>query len=125
MKQICLQFFTLKLTLNLRETPTAAAILAALPIESRVQTWGDEVYFSVPVSTPLENDAKDVIQAGEIAFWTEGSCIAIGYGPTPISQANEIRLAARTNIWADAIEDVTLLKQVTVGETIRLYTVSQ
>ena len=118
MRQICLTFPTQKLTITLRDTATADAIYAALPFESRVQTWGDEVYFSIPVSVPLESDAKDIVEAGEIAFWTEGSCIAIGFGRTPISQADEIRLAARTNIWADAIDDVTQLNNVAAGETV-------
>jgi len=102
----------------LRDTPTANAILEALPLKSSTQTWGDEVYFEVPVSVPLEDNAKDVVEAGEIAFWTQGNCIAIGYGPTPISQGEEIRLAAPTNIWADAIEDVKQLKGVRAGASI-------
>jgi hypothetical protein len=106
------------ITASLRDTPTARAIADTLPISSRAQTWGEEVYFSVPVSAELEADAKDVIEAGEIAFWVEGDCIAIGYGPTPISQGDEIRLAARTNIWADAIDDVTRLASVNVGDEI-------
>lgn len=106
------------ITASLRDTPTARAIVDALPISSRAQTWGEEVYFSVPVSAELEADAKDVIEPGEIAFWVEGDCIAIGYGPTPISRGDEIRLAARTNIWADAIDDVTRLASVNVGDEI-------
>ena len=105
---------------TLRDTATAREIAAALPITSRAQTWGEEVYFSVPVSTTLEADAKEVIEAGELAFWTEGDCIAIGYGRTPISQGDEIRLAARTNIWADAIDDVTQLSQVHAGDEVRV-----
>jgi hypothetical protein len=105
---------------NLRDTPTAKAIYAALPISSHAQTWGEEVYFSVPVNTALEEDAKDVVNPGELAFWVEGNCIAIGYGKTPVSEGNEIRLAARTNIWADALGDVKQLASVLAGDEIRV-----
>ena len=123
MRQICLEFNQLKLTLVLRDTATADAIFSALPLESRVQTWGDEVYFPVPVEAELEPDAKDVVNAGEIAFWTEGNCIAIGFGPTPISQASEIRLAARTNIWADASDNVKQLASVAAGDKVKVYVI--
>ena len=122
--QIQIRVNVITLTVTLRDTPTAQAILAALPIESRAQTWGDEVYFSVPVTAELEADARDVVTAGELTFWVEGSCIAIGYGPTPISQGNEIRLAARTNIWADTNDDVRQLSTVQVGDIIRVESLS-
>ena len=103
---------------ELLDTPTALTIFNNLPFASKAQIWGDEVYFETPVKSELESDAKDVVDAGEIAFWCEGSCIAIGFGPTPISQDNEIRLAAKTNIWARALNDVTQLKTVKAGDFI-------
>ena len=110
-----------KILAKLRNTKTADAILAHLPFESTAQTWGDEVYFSTPVTNLLlEDDAKDVVQRGELAFWVEGNCIAIGFGPTPISQADEIRLAARTNIWADSDFDLTALENVQAGDAIMI-----
>jgi hypothetical protein len=118
--QIQIRIADIILTATLRNTPTAQAILAALPIDSRAQTWGEEVYFSTPVNVELEPDARDVVQAGELAFWIEGSCIAIGFGPTPISQGDEIRLAARTNIWADTEDDVRQLKIIQAGAPIHI-----
>jgi len=110
-----------KIFATLRNTATADAIYAQLPFESSSQTWGDEVYFSTPVSNQiLENDAKDVVQLGELAFWVEGNCIAIGFGPTPISQGDEIRLATRTNIWADTDYDLATLTNVHSGDVIKL-----
>ena len=118
--QIQIRIADILLTATLRNTPTAQAILAALPIDSRAQTWGEEVYFSTPVNVELEQDARDVVQAGELAFWIEGSCIAIGFGPTPISRGDEIRLAARTNIWADTEDDVRQLKIIQAGAPIHI-----
>ena len=118
--QIQIRIADILLTATLRNTPTAQAILAALPIDSRAQTWGEEVYFSTPVNVELEQDARDVVQAGELAFWIKGSCIAIGFGPTPISRGDEIRLAARTNIWADTEDDVRQLKIIQAGAPIHV-----
>lgn len=113
---ICIGAITL--TARLRDTATASAVLAALPFSASAHTWGDEVYFETPVTVALEADARDVVAAGELAFWVEGGCIAIGFGPTPLSRGDEIRLAANTNIFADALTDVRELTPVNAGAAV-------
>ena len=118
MRKVRIQAGGVVLTATLRETPTADAVWAALPMASDARTWGEEVYFSVPVTAALEADAQDVVTAGEIAFWTDGRAIAIGFGRTPISRGGEIRLATRTNVFADAEGDVKTLAPVNDGDPV-------
>jgi len=105
-------------TATCRDTPTAQAVLEACPIQSQASTWGDEVYFSAPVSPAPESDQKQVVEPGEIAFWIDGGAIAVGFGPTPMSQGDECRLAAPCNIFADADDDVRAFKACGAGETV-------
>jgi hypothetical protein len=122
MKTIKITCGDVSLSARLLETPTAEAIYQQLPVTSTARTWGEEVYFELPADAGVSRDpdAKDVVQAGEIAYWVEGNCVAIGFGPTPVSVGDEIRLAAKTNIWAITNEDVTRLATVNAGDTIQV-----
>ena len=118
MIKLILKIGPISLVAELLDTPTAKEILNHVPFTSSANTWGDEVYFDTPIVISKEADARDIVVAGELAFWVEGSCIAVGFGPTPISQGDEIRLAAKTNIWGQSLTDVRLLSKVKDGDPV-------
>lgn len=118
MRRIVIAFDSVAIAAVLRDTPTADALWAALPFSARAMTWGDEVYFETPVSVPREPAARTVVEPGELAFWTDGDAIAIGFGPTPVSRGAEIRLASPANVFADSADDVTVLEVVRAGDRV-------
>ena len=120
MPRIRFDFGKLTLDADLLDTPTADAVLAALPISASALTWGEEVYFDVPVRVGREKGARAIVTPGEIAYWPEGPAIAIGFGRTPISQGAETRLASPCNVFARAIGDVKQLAAVKAGTKIRV-----
>ncbi len=118
MARIRFDFGDLTLDADLLDTPTAKAIAAALPVASSALTWGEEVYFDVPVNVAREKDARAVITPGEIAYWPQGPAIAIGFGRTPISQGDETRLASPCNVFAKALSSVKVLAKVKTGTKV-------
>jgi hypothetical protein len=120
MRRIRLAFDGVALEAELLDTPTANAIWDALPVSAPVATWGEEVYFDCGVSCGEEDGARAVVTAGEIAYWPPGDAIAIGFGRTPVSKGDEIRLASPANIWANAVGDVKQLKRVRAGTRVEV-----
>lgn len=115
MARIRIDFGSLTLDAELLDTPTAKAVAAALPITALAMTWGEEVYFEIPVEVAREKDARAVVTPGEVAYWPDGHCIALGFGRTPISKGDECRLASPCNIFGRVVGDVKALKAVNAG----------
>lgn len=120
MRQLKMTIGNVLIRAELRDTPTADALYEAAPFEAVASTWGDEVYFRVPVSLAREADARAVVEPGELAFWPDGDAIAIGFGRTPISRGDECRLASPCNIWGKALDDVKALDAVRAGAAIKV-----
>jgi hypothetical protein len=110
----------LALEAELRDTPTTRALGQALPFEASAQTWGEEVYFTTPVSAKLEPDAKQVVDPGTVCFWTEGDALALPYGRTPISADERPKLAARCNVLGTLTGDARRLAAIKAGQRIRV-----
>ena len=109
-----------EILVKLKNNSTAKKIWDSLPIQSKVKTWGEEVYFYTSIDTQQESDAKEVVNFGELAFWPEGKAIAIGFGKTPISLGDEIRLAAKCNIWGTTEFNLKRLKKIKDGESVKI-----
>ena len=120
MRRIRFDFGALALDAELLDTPTARAVAAALPISSSALTWGEEVYFEIPVKATVEKDARAVVTPGEVAYWPSGHAIALGFGRTPISRGDETRLASPCNIFAKAIGNVKALAKVKAGAKVNV-----
>lgn len=103
---------------RLADTPTADRIWAALPLHSTAETWGASVHFEVPIESGRERGARQLVDKGQIAYWSEDDRIIIGFGPTPIARPTEIRLPRPCNVWAVALDDVAALTAVQPGEKV-------
>ena len=117
-RQIQISTGNLTLTATLNDLETANQLWESLPITGRVQIWGDEIYFSIPVNVEEELDSQETVQAGAVAYWPPGSALCLFWGPTPVSAPGEIRPASAVNVVGIIDNDPTLLAQVPAGSEI-------
>tara|TARA_Y100000591_G_C21319065_1_gene444647 strand:+ start:126 stop:509 length:384 start_codon:yes stop_codon:yes gene_type:complete len=121
--KIKIKILDLIIKCSVKDNQTGKKIYSMLPIKGKINTWGKEIYFDIPSNgiTP-EKDAKEVFNLGELAFWNQGNAIAIGFGPTPVSVKDEIRLVSSANHWANANnpEELKKLEQFKDGEIIQI-----
>jgi hypothetical protein len=120
MKKIKITAGTASVTATLNDSPTAEAIYKALPIEQRANTWGDEIYFSIPVRLQEAVDAKEVVELGDLGYWAPGSAFCIFFGRTPVSGPGEIRPASAVNVFGHIDGDATVFKGVPSGTKVRI-----
>lgn len=109
---------SLKLRAELNDSSTAKVLLSLLPLEIEMSRWGDEYYGDCGIDVELSQDARDVMEIGELAVWPVGSALCIFFGPTPMSQGNEPRAASAVNPVGRLLDDPQPLKAL--GPTIRV-----
>src|SRR5438874_13216677 len=104
---------------RLNDSKTAGAIWDALPIEAKGETWGDEIYFDIGLTAEPEA-AREVVDLGDLGYWPPGHAVCIFFGPTPMSQDQEIRPASPVNVVGKVVGDATIFKQVRAGTRVSL-----
>ena len=105
---------------ELNDSGTAKKVADEMPIEGAVSTWGDEIYFAIPVDESLDETAREIVEGGDIGYWPAGSAFCIFFGPTPISVAGEVRPASAVNIIGKVNGDPMVLKSVRDGDKVIL-----
>ncbi len=110
--RIAIRIGTLSMEAELNETPTAQKIAAALPLRTSFNTWGDEIYFAIPVDADLDDSAQDVVKLGDLGYWPPGKAWCIFFGQTPVSQPGKIMPASAVNVIGKVLGDVTQFKTV-------------
>ena len=116
-KKMRIKSGSVEVTAELNDSKTAEAIWKALPLKSRANRWGDEIYFSIPVSLGADNATEDV-KVGDLGYWPAGNGFCIFFGPTPISEGKEPRPASPCNLFGKVVGDVMALRRVASGSEI-------
>ncbi|MBW1742125.1 MAG: hypothetical protein JRJ47_01680 [Deltaproteobacteria bacterium] len=119
-RQVKIVLGDLVLAAELSDSPTAQEVWEALPFETSFNTWGDEIYFSIPVEMDLEKNAQEVVQSGDLGYWPSGNAFCIFFGPTPMSSEGEIRPASAVNVIGRVVEDEERLKENLSEQIIRV-----
>lgn len=111
---------SLRVEAQLNDSPTAELVWKSLPVEGSANTWGDEIYFSIPLKADLEEGARDEMERGELAYWPPGMAFCIFFGPTPMSTGDEIRAASAVNPIGKIVGDAAVFKTVKNGAMVRI-----
>ncbi len=120
MKEILISFANRSFAATLNDSPTAEAIWQRLPIESQVNTWGDEIYFEIPVNMPQEPNAREILAVGELGYWPIGHSFCIFFGPTPVSTDQRPRAYSPVNILGEILGDSQGLRAIKDQDKVKL-----
>lgn len=120
MKSIVISAGNVSLPAELNDSPTARQVWEALPIEGTANTWGDEIYFAIPVVAAEEPDARADVAVGELGYWPVGHAFCIFFGPTPASTGQAPRAYSPVNILGHVLGDATCFRAVRAGTRVRL-----
>ena len=123
-KKILITIGEIKAEAELNDSKTAELIYQALPIEGNGSFWGDEIYFSIPVDAEAENP-KEVVEMGDLGYWTAGNAFCIFYGPTPASMGDEIRPASGVNVFGRITGDPKVFKSASLSNPVKVKAVEE
>ena len=118
-EQVRITAGTVEMGAELNDTGPAQAVLAALPIETPGNTWGDEIYFGIPVDAELE-EGQEVVEFGDLGYWPPGRAFCIFFGPTPASRGNEIRAASAVTVIGRVLGDAGEFRGVRPGTLVKI-----
>ena len=118
-KRIRIKAGTVEVVAELNDTDTAQAIWEALPIKGRANLWGDEIYFSIPVSVELEA-GQELVNVGDLGYWPPGKGFCIFFGPTPMSEGEQPRPASPVTVFGQVIGNASVFKQVASGTEVTI-----
>ena len=120
MEKITISVETISIQAEVYDTPTAKKIFDALPLESTVSVWGDEIYFGIPLSIEQEPEAAADVAVGDLGYWPAGPAFCIFFGPTPVSTDDRPRAYSPVNVFGRVLGDAGVLKAIPTGATIRV-----
>ena len=118
-RAICIRTGAVTLDAELNDSKSAAAIAAALPIEAKAETWGDEIYFGIGLRLAGESP-REVVALGDLGYWPPGQAFCIFFGPTPMSRGDEIRPASAVNVVGRVLGDARAFTRVRAGSRVRI-----
>ena len=118
-KRIRIKAGTVEAVAELNDTDTAQAIWEALPIKGHANLWGDEIYFSIPVSVELEA-GQELVNVGDLGYWPPGKGFCIFFGPTPMSEGEQPRPASPVTVFGQVIGNASVFKEVASGAEITI-----